>query len=93
MSICNVEVEVGAWLTESGIETTVYIGRGVDMPAAETHETYEELIDRSLTGYTVMNGELLPEHYAEVSVFLEGLKSAYQYAEKRAKEMGWEVEA
>jgi len=93
MSTFNVEIEVGAWLTESGIETTVYIGQGADTPAVETHETYQELIERSLTSYTIINDKITPEHYAEVTQFIEGLQIACGYAVERAIELGWKVEA
>ena len=90
MSTFNLEIEVGAWLSETGVKTTVYIGQGADMPAVETHETYIELIERSLTAYTIIDGEIILDHYAEVKEFLDGLKHAYEYAEKKAKEYGYD---
>ena len=92
MSKTYLEMEASAWLTETGVETTVYIGEGADTPAMETHETYNELIERSLTAYTVLDDEIIPDHFAEVKEFLDGLKNAYEYAEKRAKELGYKDE-
>ena len=86
-----VEIDASAWLTESSVETLVYIGEGADMPAVSEHETYNELIEKSLSSFTNFDDEIIPDHYAEVKEFLDGLKNAYEYAEKRAKEMGYET--
>lgn len=91
MSKKYVEIEASAWLTESSVETLVYIGEGADMPAVSEHETYNELIEKSLSSFTIFDDEIIPDHYAEVKEFLDGLKNAYEYAEKRAKEMGYET--
>ena len=85
-----VEIDASAWLSEAGVETTVFIGEGADMPAIEVHETYNELIERGLGAYTIFDDEIIPDHYAEVKEFLNGLKNAYEYAEKRAKELGYD---
>ena len=85
-----VEIDASAWLTETGVETTVYIGESADTPAVSEHETYNGLIDRNLSTYTIFDDEILHVHYAEVKAFLNGLKSAYEYAEKRAKELGYD---
>lgn len=92
MSKKHVEIEASAWLTETGVETTVYIGEGADTPVVSGHETYNELIERSLGAYTIFDDEIILDHYAEVKEFLDGLKNAYEYAEKRAKELGYEDE-
>lgn len=92
MNKTYLEIEASAWLTETGIETTVYIGQAADMPTVSEHETYNELIDRSLTAYTVLDDKIIPDHFAEVKEFLDGLKNAYEYAEKRAKELGYKDE-
>jgi ABC-type nitrate/sulfonate/bicarbonate transport system substrate-binding protein len=92
MSKKHVEIDASAWLTETGVETTVYIGEDADTPVVSIHETYKELIDKSLTAYTVIDDEIIPDHYAEVKEFLDGLKNAYEYAEKRAKELGYKDE-
>ena len=91
MSKKYVEIDASAWLTESSVETLVYIGEGADMPAVSEHETYNELIEKSLSSFTNFDDEIIPDHYAEVKEFLDGLKNAYEYAEKRAKEMGYET--
>ena len=85
-----VEIDASAWLTETGVETTAYIGEGADTPAVSEHETYNDLIDRNLSTYTIFDDEIIPDHYAEVKAFLNGLKNAYEYAEKRAKELGYD---
>jgi ABC-type nitrate/sulfonate/bicarbonate transport system substrate-binding protein len=85
-----VEIDASAWLTETGVETTVYIGEGADTPVVSVHETYNDLIDRNLSTYTIFDDEIIPDHYAEVKEFLDGLKNAYEYAEKRAKELGYD---
>lgn len=90
MSKTYVEIDASAWLTEAGVETTVYIGEDADTPAVSEHETYNELIEKSLCAYTVIDDEIIPDHFAEVKEFLNGLKNAYEYAEKRAKELGYE---
>ena len=87
-----VEIDASAWLTEIGIETTVFIGESADMPVVSVHETYNDLIDRNLSTYTIFDDEIIPDHYAEVKEFLDGLKNAYEYAEKRAKELGYEAD-
>lgn len=90
MNKTYLEIEASAWLTETGVETTVYIGQSADMPTVSEHEIYNELIDRSLSSFTIFDDEIIPDHYAEVKEFLNGLKNAYEYAEKRAKELGYE---
>lgn len=92
MNKTYLEIEASAWLTETGVETTVYIGQSADMPTVSEHETYNELIDRSLASYTIKENEIAPDHFAEVKEFLDGLKNAYEYAEKRAKELGYKDE-
>ena len=92
MNKTYLEIEASAWLTETGVETTVYIGQSADMPTVSEHEIYNELIDRSLSSFTIFDDEIIPDHYAEVKEFLNGLKNAYEYAEKRAKELGYEAD-
>lgn len=87
----GVEIGAGAWLTETGVETTVFIGEDADTPVVSAHETYNELIEQTLSAYTVFDDEIILDHYAEVKEFLDGLKNAYEYAEKRAKELGYEA--
>jgi ABC-type nitrate/sulfonate/bicarbonate transport system substrate-binding protein len=88
----SIEIDASAWLTETGVETAVYIGQGADTPTVSEHETYNELIDRGLGAYTIFEDEIIPAHFADVKRFLDGLKNAYEYAEKRAKELGYEDE-
>ena len=87
-----VEIDASAWLTDTGVDTTVYIGQGADTPAVSEHETYNELIDRGLGAYTIFEDEIIPAHFADVKKLLDGLKNAYVYAEKKAKELGYEDE-
>jgi hypothetical protein len=79
------EVEAGSWLTATGIETTVYIGN-VDMPQVVTIESFEPLIDKVLESYGF--GDIIAiTHKEEVEQLLATLKNAYEYAEKKVREM------
>ena len=84
----SIEVEAGAWLTETGIETTVYIG-DVDMPQVVKIESFESLIDRSLSGYG-WGDKMASVHKEEVEQLLTTLKNAYEYAERRVQEIGFD---
>lgn len=83
----SIEIEAGAWLTETGIETTVYIG-DVDMPQVVKIESFESLIDRSLSGYG-WGDKMASIHKEEVEELLTTLKNAYEYAQKRVQEIGF----
>ena len=83
----SIEVEAGAWITETGIETTVYIG-DVDMPQVVKIESFESLIDRSLSGYG-WGDTMANIHKEEVEQLIATLKNAYEYAERRVQEIGF----
>ena len=83
----SIEIEAGAWLTETGIETTVYIG-DVDMPQVVKTESLESLIDKTLLSYGF--GDTMDSiHKEEVEQLLATLKNAYEYAERRVQEIGF----
>jgi hypothetical protein len=84
----SIEVEAGAWITETGIETTVYIG-DVDMPQVVKTESFESLIDRSLSGYG-WGDTMANIHKEEVEQLIATLKNAYEYAERRVQEIGFD---
>ena len=84
----SIEVEAGAWITETGIETTVYIG-DVDMPQVVKTESFESLIDRSLSGYG-WDDKMANIHKEEVEQLIATLKNAYEYAERRVQEIGFD---
>jgi hypothetical protein len=83
----SIEVEAGAWITETGIETTVYIG-DVDMPQVVKIESFESLIERSLSGYG-WGDKMASIHKEEVEQLLATLKNAYEYAQRRVQEIGF----
>ena len=87
----SLEVEAGAWLTETGIETTVYIGE-VDMPQVMKIESFEPLIDKALESYG-FGDTMASIHKEEVKQLLATLKNAYEYAEKRVQEIGFHKSA
>ena len=84
----SVEVEAGAWLTATGIETTVYIG-DVDMPQVVKTESFEPLIDKALESYG-FGDTMASVHKEEVEQLLTTLKNAYEYAERRVQEIGFD---
>ena len=84
----SIEVEAGAWLTATGIETTVYIG-DVDMPQVVKTETLESLIDNTLLSYG-FGDTMASIHKEEVEQLLTTLKNAYEYAERRVQEIGFD---
>lgn len=84
----SLDVEAGTWLTETGIETTVYIG-DVDMPQVVTIESFEPLIDKALESYGFRDS-LASVHKEEVEQLLTTLKNAYEYAERRVQEIGFD---
>jgi hypothetical protein len=83
----SLEIEAGAWITETGIETTVYIG-DVDMPQVVKIESFESLIERSLSGYG-WGDKMASIHKEEVEQLLATLKNAYEYAQRRVQEIGF----
>ena len=83
----SLEVEAGSWLTETGIETTVYIGN-VDMPQVVTIESFEPLIDKALESYG-FGDTMASIHKEEVEQLLATLKNAYEYGERRVQELGF----
>jgi N-acetylglucosamine-6-phosphate deacetylase len=84
----SVEVEAGSWLTETGIETTVYIG-DVDMPQVVKTESLESLIAKTLLSYG-FGDTIASIHKEEVEQLLAMLKNAHEYAEERVREMGFD---
>ena len=84
----SIEVEAGAWLTETGIETTVYIG-DVDMPQVVKTETLESLINNTLLSYG-FGDTMASIHKKDVEQLLATLKNAYEYAERRVQEIGFD---
>ena len=83
----SIEIEAGAWLTETGIEITVYIGE-VDMPQVVKVESFEPLIDKALESYGFRT--MASVHKEEVEQLLTTLKNAYEYAERRVQEIGFD---
>jgi hypothetical protein len=83
----SVEVEAGSWLTETGIETTVYIG-DVDMPQVVKTESLESLIAKTLLSCAV-EFKIASIHKEEVEQLLAMLKNAHEYAERKVREMGF----
>ena len=86
----SIEIEAGTWLTETAIETTVYIG-DVDMPQVVKVESLESLIDKALESYG-FKGKMASVHKEEVEQLLTTLKNAYEYAERRVQELGYDDE-
>ena len=85
----SIEVEASAWLTETGIETVVYIG-DVDMPQVVKTEALESLIDNTLLSYG-FGDTMASIHKKDVEQLLATLKNAYEYAERKVQEMGYET--
>lgn len=84
----SIEVEAGSWLTETGIETVVYIG-DVDMPQVVKTETLESLINNTLLSYG-FGDTMASIHKKDVEQLLATLKNAYEYAERRVQEIGFD---
>ena len=84
----SLEVEASSWLTETGIETTVYIG-DVDMPQVVKVESLESLIAKTLLSYEV-EFKIASEHKEDVERLLTTLNTACEYAEERVREMGFD---
>ena len=84
-----IEVDTYTWMMHEGIETSVYIGQS-DEPI-EITESYESLIDKHLASY-IFHDKISALHDDETAAFIAKLKSMAEYAERRAKELGWEVE-
>ena len=83
-----IEVQPDTWMSCEGIETSVSIGK-TDEPQIETLESYETLINKQLESY-IFDGKIAQIHQDEAAAFIAELKKMYEYAEKRAKELGWE---
>ena len=86
----SIEVEAGAWLTETAIETTVYIG-DVDTPQVVKTESLESLIEKTLLAYG-FGDTMASIHKKDVEQLLATLKNAYEYAERKVQELGYDDE-
>ena len=86
-----IEVDTYTRMMHEGIETSVYIGQS-DEPI-EITESYESLIDQHLEVYIFFDGKISALHHDETAAFIAKMKEMYEYAERRAKELGWEAEA
>ena len=84
-----IEIDAGAWLDATGVETTVYLGDASD-PVYIKKETYEELIDFELHAHTVQ-GKLINDgrydNIAKAEDFVCILEEAAKYARKRFEEL------
>ncbi len=80
------EVDADGWLTDEGVEITVYLGNGDD-PQVEVTHSYESLIDKHLETY-LFYGKIAELHKDEATRFIAKMKEMYEYAEKRARELG-----
>lgn len=81
----TIEVDCSAWLTSKGAEVSCYFGDACE-PFFEDSESFEDLIDKELFSHTV-NGVLPPREIDSAHEFLESLKGAVEYTEKRIKEL------
>jgi len=81
-----IEVDTNSWMLLEGIETSIFIGQA-DEPI-EITESYESLIDKHLDSY-IFHGKIAALHDDETAAFITKLKSMAEYAECRAKELGW----
>ena len=66
----------------------MYIG-DVDMPQVVKTETLESLIDKTLLSYG-FGDTMASVHKEEVEQLLTTLKNAYEYAERRVQELGFD---
>lgn len=81
-------VEADGWLTDEGVEITVFIGNTDDAQVEVTHP-YEKMIDQHLEGYLV-EGKIADLDKDEAARFVARMEEMYKYAAKRAKELGLE---
>lgn len=81
----TVDVDCSAWLSVDGVETSCYFGDACE-PFVVSTESLEDLIDKELFAHTV-NGVLPPREIDSAHEFLESLKGAVEYTEKRIKEL------
>ena len=88
ISQCSLDVETTLFMSVEGIEVGVFIGE-TEEPQMEGRVSFKVLIDDSLDVLGFGGGF---EAYEEVAEFVGKLKSLHEYAEKRVKELGWEVE-
>jgi len=81
-----IEVQADGWMTNEGVEITVYIG-DTDDPQMEVTHSYESLIDQHLEAY-LFDGKIAELHKDEATRFIAKMKEMHEYAEKRARELG-----
>lgn len=87
-----IEIDSPPWLTSDGyVEVGVYIGAGACEPCHIDKVSLNDLIDKDLESYTLpFSAKIAELHFGDVEELLKSLKSAYKYAKKRAKELGYE---
>jgi hypothetical protein len=92
-----IEIDAGPWLTCDGdIEVSVYLGEGTCEPNHTSKVSLKELVDRELQGMipgvipgSEDTGTIAEYHIDDTKRLLASLKEAYEYAEKRAVEFGY----
>jgi len=91
MSKNFVEIDADPWLTADGnIATEVYFGRACE-PAYTKSVTLKDLIDKELESFiSPKTNKIAKHHDDDIKNLVKSLKRAVKYAEKRAKEMGYE---
>lgn len=80
------EVEADGWLTDEGVEISVYIG-STDDPQVEVTHSYEKMIDQYLEAY-MFEGKIIKLHKDKAARFIAKMKEISEYAAQRAKELG-----
>ena len=91
-----IEIDAGAWLDATGVETVVYLGDACE-PCYTNKESYVELINRELEAHTV-GGKLIRDgrfdkttgrfdNIASAEAFVEILEGAAEYARNRFEEL------
>ena len=84
-----IEIDAGAWLDATGVETVVYLGDACE-PCYTKKESYVELIDMELAAHTVggkLTRDSLFDNIAKAEAFVEILEGAAEYARNRFEEL------
>lgn len=94
-----IEIDAGPWLTCDGdIEVSVYLGEGTCEPNHTSKVSLKELVDRELQSYIpgvipgsddTSGGSIADYHYDDAMSLMTSLKEAYEFAQKRVMELGF----
>ena len=87
----SIPIDVDVWLLRNGnFELSVFMGENATEPAFISTFHLQEVIEKELQSLVLADAKLADYHFEDVELLLDSLKEAYDYAERRVLELGYE---